>query len=48
MTLNELHDLIAMLLHMLETCPFLNETKKSIVRQKLYDIQSTIHKENLI
>lgn len=46
MSLNELQDLIQMLLHMVETSPFLNETKKAIIRQKLYDIQSILHKEN--
>ena len=48
MSTAELQDLVSMLLHMVETSPYLNETKKSIIRQKLYDIQSTIQKENLI
>lgn len=46
MSLNELQDLIAMLRHMIEVSPYLNQTKKSIIRQKLDDIQSTIQKEN--
>ena len=48
MNLTELQDLIAMLRHMIEGSPYLNETKKSIIRQKLDDIQSTIQKENMI
>ena len=46
MSLNELQDLIAMLRHMIEGSPYLNETKKAVIRQKLDDIQSTLHKEN--
>ena len=48
MNLTELQDLIAMLRHMVETSPFLNETKKAIIRQKLDDIQSTLQRENMI
>ena len=37
-----------MLRHMVETSQYLNETKKSIIRQKLDDIQSALHRENFI
>lgn len=48
MSTAELQDLIQMLLHMVETSPYLNQTKKTIIRQKLYDIQDTLKKENMI
>lgn len=46
MNIEELEDLISMLRHMVDTSPFLNETKKSIILHRLDDIQSTLHKEN--
>ena len=35
-----------MLRHMIDSSPYLNQTKKAIALQKLDDIQSTLHKEN--